>query len=56
MVVGGGVVVGGAAVVVGGLVVVRDGTVAVRFPALHNGRSQQLIEQYPMAPLRDWFM
>lgn len=56
MVVGAGVVVGGAVVVVGGLVVIIDGAVAVRVPGLHNETSQQLIEQDPRAPPRDWFM
>lgn len=56
VVVGAGVVVGGAVVVVGGLVVIIDGAVAVRVPALHNETSQQLIEQDPRAPPRDWFM
>lgn len=55
VVVGGGVVVGGAVVVVGGLVVVKGGAVVVA-PALHNETWQQLIEQDPRAPLRDWFI
>ena len=36
--------------------VVRDGAVAVSAPALHSETSQQLIEQDPRAPPRDWFM
>lgn len=48
-------VVGGAVVVVGGLVVVKGGAVVV-VPALHNETWQQLIEQDPRAPLRDWFI